>query len=55
MLTPADKALVALIMAALLLWNTFAPWQIGLTEDQVSALIGVLTPVLVYFVPNKHA
>mgnify|MGYP006935535040 CR=1 FL=1 len=53
MLTPFDKALVALIMAALAVWNMVAPWHIGLTEEQVTMLITLAAPVFVYLVPNK--
>lgn len=53
MISTFDKAIVALIMAGLAVWNMTAPWQIGLTEDQVTTLIVVLSPLIVYLVPNK--
>ena len=55
MFTQIDKALVAIIMAVLFLLNTFTGWDLGITEGTVNAIIGVLTPILVYFVPNASA
>jgi hypothetical protein len=54
MFTGMDKALVALVMGALYVWNAFAPWQIGVSEETVQTIIGILTPVLVYAIPNKQ-
>ena len=53
MFTSLDKALVALVMGVLYLLNTFTTFHVGLTQDQVTAAIALLTPVLVYLVPNK--
>ena len=55
MFTSIDKALVAVVMGGLYLWNTFAPWKIGLDENTVSTVIVGLTPILVYLIPNKPA
>ena len=56
MFTSVDKALVAVVMGALFIWNTFVPTHvIGLDPNTVSTFIGALTPVLVYLVPNKPA
>lgn len=53
MFTSIDKALVALIMAALWLLNYFTGYTSGVTEQTVAGLVGVLTPILVWLVPNK--
>lgn len=54
MFTSIDKALVAAIMGILFIIQTFTgfslPW---LTHDTVTTLIGLLTPVLVWAIPNK--
>ena len=55
MFTSVDKSLIAIIMAGLFLLNTFTGWDLGITEGTVNASIGVLTPILVYFVPNTSA
>ena len=55
MFTSLDKAIVALIMGALFIINTFTGLDIGLEESTVTAIIGALTPVLVWLVPNKPA
>ncbi len=54
MFTSVDKALVALIMGVLYILNTFAGIDLGVDAQTVSVIIGALTPVLVYFVPNKN-
>ena len=53
MFTSVDKALVAVVMAALFLLNEFTGITIGLSEDTVAGIIGVVTPLLVYLIPNK--
>jgi hypothetical protein len=53
MFTSIDKALVALVMSALFLLNYFTGITTGFTEEMVTAAVGVLTPVLVWLVPNK--
>jgi hypothetical protein len=55
MFTSLDKALVALIMGILYILNTFAGINIGLSAETVGSIIGILTPILVYLVPNKAA
>lgn len=55
MFTGVDKALVALVMAAIFLINNFTGLSIGIGEDTINAIAAVLTPILVYFVPNKKA
>ncbi len=54
MFTSIDKALVALVMAILYILHSVAGVNLPfLTEDTVSTAIGLLTPLLVYIVPNK--
>ena len=54
MFTSIDKALVALVMGLLFIMQTFTGLNLGwITEAQVSTIIGLLTPVLVWAIPNK--
>lgn len=55
MFTSIDKALTALVMAVLFLLNTAFGINFGLTEAQVATILTVLTPVLVWLIPNKSA
>lgn len=54
MFTSLDKALVALVMAALYLLNNLFGVNIGVDEGLVNSIIVALTPVLVWFFPNKR-
>lgn len=54
MFTTIDKALTALIMAVLWLVQYFTGWTVpGVDEGVVATLLGLLSPLLVYLVPNK--
>lgn len=53
MFTSIDKALVAALMAAVFLLNEFGGIEVGVSQETVTAIVGALTPVLVYFMPNK--
>lgn len=54
MFTSIDKALVAMIMGLLFIIQTYTGFSLSwLTEAQVSTIVGLLTPVLVWAVPNK--
>jgi hypothetical protein len=53
MFTSLDKALVAMIMGFVYIINTVFGFHFGFTEVQVAGFIGVLTPFIVYFWPNK--
>lgn len=53
MLSSVDKAIVALIMAIVALINSTTNFHIGLTETQVTVILTVLSPALVWLVPNK--
>ena len=52
--TEFNKAIVAGIMALIYILNNFFNFHIGLTEDKINAIIVVLTPLLVYIIPNKE-
>jgi hypothetical protein len=51
MYTTFDKTIVGLIMAVVAVANYFG-FHFGLSQDTVSGLVGVLTPIFVYFIPN---
>jgi hypothetical protein len=53
MFTSIDKALTAIVMAALYLINVFGGIELGLAEETVAAIIAALTPILVWLVPNR--
>lgn len=53
MFTTIDKTLIAFIMAGLWLLNYFTGITAGVTEEWVAGIVGVLTPILVWLVPNK--
>lgn len=55
MFTSLDKAIAAVIMGALSIATLAFGWTIPgwLSADNIAAALAVLTPVLVYFVPNK--
>ena len=56
MFTSIDKALVALIMGLLFIVQTFTGFSLSwLTEAQVATVVGLLTPVLVWAIPNKSS
>lgn len=54
MFTSIDKALVAAIMGILFIVQTFTGFNLSwISADAVTTLIGLLTPVLVWAIPNK--
>jgi hypothetical protein len=55
MFTTADKALVAIVMGIAFLATTIFHIQIPgwLNEANVTQVLAVLTPILVYLIPNK--
>ena len=53
MFTSVDKALAAIVMAALFLLNEFAGIRIGLNEQTLGAVLSAATPILVYLIPNR--
>jgi len=53
MFTSVDKALIAVVMAVIYLLNTFAGLHLGVSEEFLNTVIAVITPILVYLIPNK--
>lgn len=53
MFTSIDKAIVALIMGLLSIGNLWFGFDLGITPDAVTSVIALLTPLIVWFVPNK--
>jgi hypothetical protein len=54
MFTSIDKALTALVMGLLFIIQTYTGFSLGwLTPDTVATIIGLITPVLVWAIPNK--
>lgn len=47
------KAIVAIIMGTLYIANSVWGVDLGLNEEVVSALLGIITPALVWWIPNK--
>ena len=48
-----NKAIVAAIMGAIGLANVFLGFNFGFTEAQVTSVVAILTPILVWAIPNK--
>lgn len=55
MFTSADKAIVAVVMGICFLLQSWFHLTIPgfITADNITQLLAVLTPVLVYLLPNK--
>ena len=54
MFTSIDKALTALVMGLLFIIQTYTGFSFAwLSPDTVATIIGLLTPVLVWAIPNK--
>ena len=54
MFTSIDKALVAMVMGLLFIIQTYTGFSLAwLTPDTVATIIGLITPVLVWAIPNK--
>lgn len=53
MFTSIDKALVALVMGVLYILNSVFGINFGIPETTVASIIGALTPILVWAIPNK--
>jgi hypothetical protein len=52
MFTSIDKALVAIIMGALYVLNGVFNIDLGIGQETVAGIIGAVTPILVWLVPN---
>lgn len=53
MSTEYNKAVVALIMALLVVAELHFGVTLGVTEDFVISLLALLSPILVWLVPNR--
>ncbi len=54
MFTSIDKALVAAIMDILFIVQTYTGMKVWwATPDTIATIIGLITPVLVWAIPNK--
>ena len=54
MFTTIDKALVAAIMGLLFIIQTYTGFSLAwLTPETVATIVGLITPVLVWAIPNK--
>lgn len=54
MFTSIDKAIVAAVMGLLFIIQTYTGLDLGwIKPETVSTIIGLLTPVLVWAIPNK--
>lgn len=54
MFSTIDKALVAAVMGLLFIVQTYTGHDLGwIKPETVSTIIGILTPVLVWAIPNK--
>jgi hypothetical protein len=54
MFSSIDKALAALIMGLLFIIQTYTGFSTSwITADTVSTIVGLITPVLVWAIPNK--
>lgn len=55
MFTSIDKALVAMVMGLLFILNTFFGLNVSwISQETVATIIGLITPVLVWAIPNKQ-
>ncbi len=53
MFTTYDKALVALLMAVIFFANNLLGFHFALSQDAANTIAAVVTPLIVYLVPNK--
>lgn len=54
MFTSIDKALVALVMGVLFIIQTYTGFNLSwISQETITTIIGLLTPVLVWAIPNK--
>jgi len=55
MISQWDKAIAAMLMASIFLVNQFFGLGINVSPETINTVVAVVTPVLVYLVPNKPA
>lgn len=54
MFTSIDKALVAFIMGLLFILQTYTGFSTSwISQETVATIVGLITPVLVWAIPNK--
>jgi len=54
MFTSIDKALTALVMGLLFIIQTYTGFSTSwISAEAVSTIVGLITPVLVWAIPNK--
>jgi hypothetical protein len=54
MFTTIDKALVAMVMGVLFILQTYVGLNTSwISQETVATIIGLITPVLVWAIPNK--
>lgn len=53
MFTSIDKALIAVIMGLLYLFTSFSGISTEFVRNIIETSIPLITPILVYFVPNR--
>lgn len=54
MFTSLDKALVAMVMGLLFILQTYTGLSTSwISQETVATIIGLVTPVLVWAIPNK--
>ena len=53
MITSVDKFLIAVIGSIVFALNNFFGFSFAVDPNVINGLVVVLTPVLVYFMPNK--
>lgn len=49
-----NKAWVALIMALITIIEQWTGWSFGIGEEAATAFLALLTPILVWLVPNAR-
>ena len=54
MYTELDKAIVAVVMGVIVILNTLFHENIGVSQEAVNTVVALLTPVLIYLIPNKE-
>jgi hypothetical protein len=54
-ITKYNKAIVAVLTAGVVLWNTFSDQKVMIDEGTFAAVASVVGTLLVYLVPNKSA
>jgi len=54
MFTSVDKALIAVAMGVIYLLNLFTPLDWVVDQGSISAVVSIVGPLLVYFIPNRE-